>query len=94
MTKWFTNVDEVEYYFGLTFTPDQAEMVWTYLTTGVRPPAGCFVCSEGYIRRLTGQIDQYERQFTNGERKWVYPIIQSQSLESIPEVQPARVSSS
>lgn len=70
-TKYFTSVDEVEHVFGLTFTPGQYEMVWTYLQLGVRPDAGnCYGCTPAFIRKLTGQIDQYELKVQWGEVDW------------------------
>lgn len=72
MTKYFTTPDEVELCLGYTFTADQREMVLNYLVTGTRPPAGCYVCSEGYIRAITGEIDAYEIKIDNGEAVWPY----------------------
>lgn len=76
-TRYFKSVDEVELCLGLTFTPGQTEMVFTYLLLGVRPEAGnCYGCTPAYIRTVTGKIDRYEDAIDRGEAVWPY-----QSLE-------------
>lgn len=73
MAKYFSNVDEVELCLGYTFTPEQYELVGIYLFTGKRPEAnGCWTCTEGYIRMITGEIDQYELAIERGEAIWPY----------------------
>ena len=70
-TRHFSNVDEVEYVFGRTFNQEQAIMVQSYITTGVRPdPAGCWSCSPAAIRILTSEMDQYEDAVDAGTEKW------------------------
>jgi hypothetical protein len=74
-TKHFSNVDEVEYVFGRTFTAEQAIMVQAYITLGQRPdPAGCWSCSPADIRILTGQMDEYERAVDAGLVQWPWYI--------------------
>lgn len=56
----FTTADEVEFIFELTLNHSQRKMVEHYINTGQRPPAGCDWCDEGYVRRLTAQMDAYD----------------------------------
>lgn len=73
-TRYFSNVDEVEYVFGLTFSHEQKLMLQTYITTGQRPDnGGCWTCSPAYIRTLTATIDTYEDQLDKGEALWPWP---------------------
>ena len=68
---WFKNYEEVEFVLGYTFTPEQKELVSIYLFTGIRPDNdGCWVCTKGYIRKITGEIDAYETLLDNGEATW------------------------
>jgi hypothetical protein len=55
----FSSADEVEFVFEITLTSNQWLMVQNYIIYDVRPPAGCGVCDEGYIRVLTGRMDEY-----------------------------------
>lgn len=74
MARYFRNVDEVEYALGYTFTPEQTELVFTYLVTGKRPEAnGCWTCTDGYIRKITREIDQYENDVAEGRITWPWP---------------------
>jgi len=74
-TKYFRSYEEVEYVFGLTFTPEQIELVQVYIFTGIRPDnAGCWTCTPGYIRKLTGKIDQYEIDLEAGRETWPWPL--------------------
>ena len=75
MTRYYTNYEEVEYTLGYTFTPDQREMIATYIFTGQRPVAnGCWSCNEGYIRKITGEMDQFENKVDSGEAVWPWPM--------------------
>jgi hypothetical protein len=70
-TEYFRNFEEVEYVFGLTLTAEQREQVQTYLFMGIRPETGgCWTCSPAFVRKLTGQIDQYELAVKNGTEQW------------------------
>lgn len=80
-TKYFKSFEEVEYVFGLTFTPEQIELVQVYLFTGIRPDnAGCWTCTPGYIRKITGRIDQYEIDIDEGKETWPFPVNQGQEV--------------
>lgn len=70
-TDYFSNVDEVEYVFGRTLTQEQAIMIQAYITTGVRPdPSGCWSCSPADMRILTGKMDEYEIDVSEGRAAW------------------------
>lgn len=70
-TRYFSNVDEVEYVFGRTLTQEQAVMIQSYIVTGVRPdPAGCWTCSPAAMRLLTGEMDVYEDEVDAGRDVW------------------------
>ena len=74
MARYFKGVDEVEFCLGYTFTPEQYELVGIYLFTGQRPEAnGCWSCTEGYIRKITGEIDAFEDRIERGEEVWPWP---------------------
>jgi hypothetical protein len=74
-TRWFSNLDEVEYVFDITLSGDQAIMILDYLMTGQRPdPRGCWTCSPAAMRILTAQIDSYERQLDEGEVEWPWTV--------------------
>lgn len=69
----FKNATEVEEVFGLTLTGTQWLMVENYIQNGYRPEAGCNWCETGFIRSLTGDMDQYE-SLTGGVLSWEGPI--------------------
>ena len=74
VTRYFSNVDEVEKVFNVTLTNEQAIMIQAYITTGVRPdPAGCWTCSPAAMRILTSDIDQFEDKVDAGVEKWPWP---------------------
>lgn len=70
----FKNADEVALVFGLTLTGNQWLMVENYLRNGIRPEAGCTWCDTGYIRSLTGDMDNYDAALGRGEVTWPYEI--------------------
>lgn len=73
-TRYFSNLDEVEYIFGRTFNSEQAIMVMDYIVTGTRPDTqGCWSCSPAEIRILTGQIDRFEDDVEYGFVAWPWP---------------------
>ena len=74
-TLYFSNYEEVEYVFETTLTSEQAIMIQAYITTGLRPDnAGCWQCSAGVMRVLTGKMDAYEYQVAVGLETWPWPL--------------------
>lgn len=66
----FSNVDEVEFVLGYTFTGNQAIMIMNYIQNGIRPEAGCGVCDSGFIRVVTSEMDQYLEKVQLGVEVW------------------------
>jgi hypothetical protein len=89
-TKYFRSLDEVEYVFGRTLYGEQELMILEYLKFGIRPKnGGCWTCDAGTMRKLTGKIDQFEREVESGETQWPWSSIQ-QPLSGLTRVgQPA-----
>ena len=74
MAVEFSNVDEVEFIFGETYTYRQKEMIQHYIDTGERPPATCAWCDEGFVRIVTGNMDIFIGKVNLGLEKWPWPI--------------------
>lgn len=73
-TRYFRGYEEVEYIFKRTLSPDQREMIQTYIAFGYRPNNGqCWTCDAGQMRILTGEIDQFENAVAAGEAEWPWP---------------------
>lgn len=82
MTRYYQSYEEVEFTLGYTFTPEQREMVATYIFTGQRPEAnGCWSCNEGYIRKITGEMDRFEDKVESGEVQWPWPTGEGTAVE-------------
>jgi len=81
MTRYFSNYEEVEYVFDLTFTPEQRELVQIYVQLGIRPdPKGCWTCTPAYIRKITSDIDIYEYAVDQGEEEWPWPLNKTETV--------------
>jgi hypothetical protein len=67
-SKYFNNAEEVGAFFGRNIASKEALLIFTFLTTGVKPiVGGCWHCTESVVRTLCGWVEYYEKMVERGE---------------------------